>query len=1678
MDIHKKVDMKEIVQEAQRQILYDFNNTQHPYPFDNMVYELFEKQVDLTPDNIAIVQDDQQITYRELDQKANRIAHYLLNQYTLKGENIVAVLESQSIQMIISILGILKAGFAFLPMDPLLPEYTLKSMIDEAGSKVIISTKKHIRILNRLQWECESLKAFVCLDSKDIYHEKEEKENLLMNKNLWDYVGEGAEDPISRGGWKSSFTGELFTREEIIEYSNNIKTKLKPYINKNTRILEIGCASGFTMFELAPLVGFIYGTDLSDIILDKTRKQALEQGYTNIQLKALPAHDIDKLAENNFDIIILNSVIQAFHGHNYFRQVIEKAVHLLKEEGIIFVGDIMDQNLKNDLIKASVSFEENHVNSRFLTKTDFSDELFLSAEFFNDLVIEQKELKSCTISKKIHSIKNELTQYRFDAILEVDKKNIEIIKEIKTKEQHGLREIDKYPASRIANKAKSHNLAYVIFTSGSTGKPKGVMVEHRSLVNMCCWYNSYHMITSDDRSCALANCGFDASIMEVFPILLKGGSLYILSPEIKADLKKLNKYFEENKITICYLPTQYCEQFMELENKSLRIVNTGGEKLKKYIKRNYTLVDNYGPTECTVVSSYFAVNKPSGNIPIGKPIFNTRIYILDKYNRLLPPGEVGELCVSGDNVARGYLNNPGLTVEKFVEDPFFKGERMYRTGDLARWRGDGNIEFSGRIDSQVKIRGYRIEPGEIELKLIEHPNIKETIVTAYTNGNSEQSLCAYIVLNKNIPITKIKEYLGKMLPEYMIPHYFYILKSMPLTLNGKINKNALPTPGDYNYQVGNYAPPRSNIEMKLAEIWQEVLSVHNVGIHDNFFELGGHSLKVLKAATTIHKVFNTRLSAAEMFKVQTIKEQAELIEKCDKGNYSPIQCADKKAFYPASSSQKRIYAIQQMNTKNTAYNIPFVFSVKGKVSKEKLKSAFQKVVKKHEILRTTFDVVDGTVVQRVKDEADIHMEYKECVGCTKDKLLEGFIKPFDLNQGPLLRIQLVMLKNHEYSLLFDIHHIILDGSSMEILWDEFVRAYNGEDLGTLKVQYKDFTLWQIRELAEGRLKEQSKYWLKQFGGEIPVLRLPLDYERPETRQFEGDVYQFSISSKNTGKLKELSKRYDVSMNMLLLAAYNILLAKYSGQEDIIVGTPVYGRNHADLKNTMGMFANTLALRSYPQSSKKFEDYLKEIRHCVLNALDHQDYPFEELVEKVDINRDASRNPLFDAMFVMQKFGNDNLILSGLEVKKLNPKLSKAKFDMTWFATPNDVTVDFEVEYCTRLFTRDYIKILSMNYERIIDQIINNPLTLISDLEIIKHVENKILINNSKHIGDLNEDKTVQQTLESPADSIEKKLAKIFKEVLEIDNIGVKDDFFEMGGHSLKAIMLMHKVKKVFKRELSVSMILQYPTVKRLALYLKSKPDDTEWSHLVEVKKNDCQRRIFCIHPLPGTVVCYYDLAKHFNEEWSIYALQSKGLIKGQIPHDTLEEMAADYIKAIKDVQPEGPYILVGWCVGGRIGYEIAQQLYKNGESIDLLAMLDTDPEFLKKTNIITNTLSLSIYTLGAMLKDSKIVLKNFNITYSGLKTMYSRIKMWISLINAVIRYKPVPYQGNGKIVLFQTKEGEKIEKKIKNKSQSIRYFINGLEVVPTEGKHLAMLSEPNITNLYYHLKRYLEVTGE
>lgn len=1364
LDINTKLkDFSIITEDEKKRILFDFNNTKAYYPEGKTIHELFSEQAAKTPDNIAVVFNGRQLTYRELEQQANRLANYLVAAHNIEPDTLVGIFIENSIEQIVAVLGILKAGGAYVPISTTLPEERIRTMIDDSKICLMLSTRKNIKMLNKLQWECESFAAFLCLDTEDVYSENEAEESGLMDKKLWEYIGENSVDEITGGGWASSYTGEALSKEEMGEYAENVFLKIKPYLNSKARVLEIGCASGISMFRIAPYVGMYYGTDLSGVIIEKDRERAKKENLENIRLECLPAHEIDKIEEKDFDIVIINSVIQAFSGHNYLRQVIKKSVNLMSEKGILFIGDIMDQDKKYELLDSLLEFKRN--NPQYDTKTDVSEELFVSRKFFEDMAVEVREITKVGFSTKIHTIENELTRYRYDGVLQIDKNSEKVLSAVKHKYQYDTQSLKGFDDTCPASWAKPQNLAYIIYTSGTTGKPKGVMLEHKGVANLKAFFENVLELNEEDRVIHFASISFDASVWDIFTGLLTGAALYIMPEDVIGSYSKFEEFLNKNRITFATLPPTYLVNLDPDRLITIRKLITAGSASSMELfgkwKGRVEYRNGYGPTESTVCATmwkYDGEYEISSSVPIGRPANNIRVYVVDKNNNLQPVGVEGELCIAGVSLARGYLNMPELTAQKFIESPFLPGERMYKSGDLARWLPDGNLEFLGRKDQQVKIRGFRIETGEIEFQLLKHGLIKEAVVVA--RGEEDKYLCAYFTAHEEISTSRLKDFLTRSLPDYMIPSYFMQLDAMPLTSNSKIDIKALPDPeGRKNIKTA-YAEPQNEVEEELVGIWKEILGVEKIGIDDDFFEIGGHSLKATALVTHIHRTFNTEIQLKDVFEIRTVRGLAARIKTACQSFYSSIKPAKVQedypdGFYAASSAQKRLYIINQYEGIGTGYNMPAAVEIEGELDIERLKETFDKLIKRHEALRTSFGSFEEEVVQIVHPDAKLNIEY---ISETKyrekikdggiEKIIKGFVRPFDLEKAPLLRVGLVQTEEKRHVLMIDMHHIISDGMSMNVLIEEFAHLYEGRILPELRIQYKDFAVWQNELFETEEIKKQGEYWKSVFAGNIPVLDMPSDYPRPSIQSFEGDRIDFELDRELSAGLNSLASKTGTTLYMVMLAAYNILLSKYTGQEDIVVGSPIAGRHHPDMEKIMGFFVNTLALRSYPKDNMTFMEFLAKVRENTLLAFENQDYQFEQLVDSMALPRDLSRNPLFDTMFVMQNISSSELRIPDLRFKSLDIDYKTSKFDIKMEAMEWEDRMRMGIEYKTRLFERQTMERFARHYTNILRTIADYPQIILSKISLMDdEEENQVVYGFNQGLTSLADTTTVRQLFE-------------------------------------------------------------------------------------------------------------------------------------------------------------------------------------------------------------------------------------------------------------------------------------------------------------------------------------------
>jgi amino acid adenylation domain-containing protein/thioester reductase-like protein len=884
--------------------------------------------------------------------------------------------------------------------------------------------------------------------------------------------------------------------------------------------------------------------------------------------------------------------------------------------------------------------------------------------------------------------------------------------------------------------ANDRNLAVLIYTSGSTGRPKGVMIEHRSMTNMMFACIEELELTEHDNVSKHLSFSFDASNLEIYPCLASGGTLHIIPEEIRLSLAGLNSYYEKHNITFCVLPTQLGEQFMDFaDNHSLRIMITGGEKLRTFTPRNYRLFNGYGPTECTVISSMYHVRSLEDNIPIGKPLPNYHTLILDRFGNLQPVGVPGELCICGIPVARGYLDRPEKNREAFGTNPLKPEERMYHTNDLACWREDGNIIYLGRMDRQVKLRGYRIELGEIEQAIIAAPDIKDCAVIDFRDNGGRIYLCAYIVADKKTDTHELKAHMGKTLPPYMIPARFVQIDELPLTPNGKIDRKRLPEP-TLTCETRQKEPPEGKIEKQLAKIWSALLENENPGRNDNFFHIGGDSLKAVKLQLAIEQEFGVTLSISGIFAAATLKAQANAIKKQGKEEKTVLSPAPETPFAPLTVSQQQLYVLSCFKEAGTAYNMPFRLDIQGELDLKRLSDAIQSMVRDIDILRTAFETKNGIPVMVVREKAVPKMEFAEADEKTIDNIISGFIRPFNLSQPPLFRVRLLKLGKRDYTLLADMHHIISDGISVGILLEELGNRYRLGSGKRPELQFRDYALWQDARKDTERLATGNRFWEETFA-DPPDIELPSDRPRMPGADFRGDRIEFAVDQEITAGLREVARKHDATMHHVLMAAISVLLGYYTESDDLVIGTTAAGRTLAGTEKMAGMFVKTLPVRIRPRTDKTFGQIVREVREMMLQVFEHQDYPIDLLYEKLGRNRGAGRNPLFDVNFVLHNmehsspdFGDD--ICASLHLCTTGT----AKFDLSFAAEEykgdgqgvDDGIIRFYLEYRTALYDRETAHRISGHFTNILAAVAADDNVLTGDMEILRADERKFLIH--------------------------------------------------------------------------------------------------------------------------------------------------------------------------------------------------------------------------------------------------------------------------------------------------------------------------------------------------------------
>ncbi|HVI47207.1 MAG TPA: amino acid adenylation domain-containing protein, partial [Chitinophaga sp.] len=896
--------------------------------------------------------------------------------------------------------------------------------------------------------------------------------------------------------------------------------------------------------------------------------------------------------------------------------------------------------------------------------------------------------------------------------------------------------------SMIDVSLSENNLAYVIYTSGSTGKPKGVLMEHRGVVNMAAGQKRVLHLKEGTRCLQFASFGFDASCYEVFNTLLSGGTLVLPEKEDLLSEESFGRLVERHQVEVVVMPASYLHIVKESLGPVTTVVSAGEplnrEDARYVMSTGVRMYNAYGPTENAVCTTITDQPLQEGNaVVIGRPADNIQVYIRNEDGNICPIGVAGEICVGGDGVARGYLNRPELTAGKFITNPYggTPGMRLYRTGDLGRWLPDGSIEFLGRIDDQVKIRGFRIEPGEIESVLQQCEFVNTAVVAVKKDVSGNKRLIGYVIPEGTFNREGITAYLKERLPEYMVPAILMPVEKIPLTPNGKIDRKALPEP-DGNSD-SNYTAPQDELQGVLASIWQDLLQLPRVGINDNFFKLGGHSLLAMRLIAALYRTLQTEVTIKALFSNPTIAAlSAHITGQLQPKGYAGIERKARPEYLPLSFNQERLWFIDQLEG-SIHYNIPAVLRLKGHVDRNALERAVCSIVDRHEVLRTVILEDDGKARQHILDKGLWQLQVLDCTGNVSTSSLRSLIRelalaPFSLATDHMLRAHLLLLKE-DAILVLVMHHVAFDGWSLGILTNELAVLYDafasGKEavLPQLPIQYADFAIWQRAYLSPALLDKQLEYWQQQLEG-TEILQLSTDFQRPALQSRNGAIHAFVIRAELLEQLRNLSRSQDATLFMTLLAAFKVLLLRYSGQEDICVGSSIAGRNRQETEGLIGFFVNTLALRSHPAAYMPFTDFLQQIREITLNAYEHQDLPFEKVVEAVVKTRDLSRTPLFQVMFELHNTPEIPVLkLGDIEAVPEEATAVTAQFDFTVNMLETGGELCGYITYCTDLYNEDSIARMSAHFEQLLRAVTISPDTALGALSMLTTEEHEQLL---------------------------------------------------------------------------------------------------------------------------------------------------------------------------------------------------------------------------------------------------------------------------------------------------------------------------------------------------------------
>ena len=931
-------------------------------------------------------------------------------------------------------------------------------------------------------------------------------------------------------------------------------------------------------------------------------------------------------------------------------------------------------------------------------------------------------------------------------------------------------DIASFEAGNLHRQAEPDNLAYVIYTSGSTGTPKGTLITHSNVVRLFEATQHWFGFTQDDVWTLFHSYAFDFSVWELWGALLYGGRLVVVPYLVSRSPESFYQLLVKEKVTVLSQTPLAFRQLMQYEESTLsieaadlalRYVIFGGERLDLlelepwFCRHGDTLpklINMYGITETTVHVTYRPLIRedimPGMGSRIGQAIPDLRLFVLDPQMNPVPIGVPGELFVGGAGLARGYLNRPELTAERFITGPseLTGNDRLYRTGDLVKYLPNGDLEYLGRIDQQVKIRGFRVELGEIETALGFHPAVRKAVVLVRKDHSSSQYLTAYVVKAREVDEGILRTHLRERLPEYMIPTEFVFLDTLPLTSNGKLDRRALPTPDRTRiHHKTTYSAPKTEVEAALTSIWQEVLDRTQVGVDDDFFDLGGHSLLATQAISRMRSRFNVEMPLQSLFQHTTIRQLARQIETARQAGrrqvLPEIVPGSRITDPPLSFAQQRLWFLEQWQPGLSAYNVAFLFRLEGQLDVNALEGGLNEIVRRHEMLRTTFQEKNGEAVQVIAPFKPFTLTVTDLTQLPEGErdtevrriTSQSARHPYTLTIGPLFRLKIFKIDTTRHVLAAQFHHIVVDGWSIGVFLNELAVLYNTFAAGApcplpaLTIQYADFACWQTRCLQNDTLAEDLNYWKKQLAGASPVLDLPTDRPRPPMQTFRGATVSFALSQTLTDRLRTLSQNEGVTLFTALLAAWKVLLFRYTEQEDITVGCTVAARTRQEIEGLIGFFVNTLPMRTSFSGNPTFKELLARERDIAMNAYDHQELPFERLVAELHPERETSHAPIFQVLFAPQNVPASGTRFQNIEVTAEEIDNGTSKFDLTLSATEERNGIALALEYNTDLFVSETIRRLIDHWQTLIEALVTTPDVCVCDLSLLNKGEEHTIL---------------------------------------------------------------------------------------------------------------------------------------------------------------------------------------------------------------------------------------------------------------------------------------------------------------------------------------------------------------